>query len=490
MRIFGAAALLLLSSAFASAAPNVVVIMTDDQEDTGSMAYMPKVHSLLAEHGVTFTNSFVNLSLCCPSRASFLTGQAAHNTGIKSNSPLDGGGWDAFKEKEQDALPIWLKAKGYTTALIGKYLNRYGQQSTLGSWLAWFGKYLHIDFKGAQVGNPADWVPTGWDLWYAFTGSRVRYFDYSINDNGAILDFGHRPSDYSTDVLKDRAVRFIADQSGTAAPFFMLIAPKAVHAQGERAIPSPRYEHTFEDVRLPTSPAFNEQDLSKKAIRAPRLREETKAKLEKNYRAELQSLQSVDDLVEAVVSALQSAGKLDDTVIVYTSDNGFLYGDHRLTGKAAPYEGSIKVPLIVRGPGIPQNETRDQLVNNLDVAAAIEAFADAAPGLAPDGRSLTPLFIDAHAPWRSALLVEGPLNRFDKPANHFGAVRTATRKYVKYDGGFEELYDLTADPYELRNEADNSLYASDLAALRSLYGTLKSCAGASCWVPRHRLDAH
>jgi N-acetylglucosamine-6-sulfatase len=141
------------------------------------------------------------------------------------------------------------------------------------------------------------------------------------------------------------------------------------------------------------SSAFNERDSSKKVMRAPRLREETKAELEKNYRAELQSLQSVDDLVEAVVSALQSAGKLDDTVIVYTSDNGFLYGDHPLTGKAAPYEGSIKVPLIVRGPGIPQNETRDQLVaNNLDVAAAIGAFADAARSVAPDGRSLTPLF--------------------------------------------------------------------------------------------------
>jgi N-acetylglucosamine-6-sulfatase len=481
MRMIGAALLLLSSTTVAAAAPNIVVIMTDDQEDTGSMAYMPKVHALLAEHGVTFTNSFVNVSLCCPSRASFLTGQSAHNHGIRSNSPVDGGGWDAFKDREPDALPVWLKAKGYTTALVGKYLNRYGQQSTLGSWLAWLGKYLGIDFKSPEVGNPADWVPPGWDLWYAFTGSRVRYFDYSINENGTILDFGHRARDYSTDVLKERAVRFIAEQSGTAAPFFMLIATKAVHAQGERAIPAPRHEHALENVRLPTDPAFNQQEPSKQVMRAPRVKDE--AALEQNYRAELQSLQSVDDLVEAVVSALQSAGKLDDTLIIYTSDNGFLFGAHRLVGKVALYEGSIRVPLVIRGPDIPQGGTREQLVSNLDVVATIEDLALAAPGVAPDGRSLMPLFADAHAPWRSAVQIESPVTRFDHPASRFAGVRTATRKYVKYDGGFEELFDLGADPHELKNEAGNASYASDLTALRALNDALKSCAGTGCWAP-------
>ncbi len=129
MRLFAASLLLLASTTAPMAAPNIVVIMTDDQEDTGSMAYMPKLHTLVAEQGLTFTNSFVDLSLCAPSRASFLTGQAAHNTGIKANNPLDSGGWDAFKAKEDNALPVWLKGAGYTTALIGKYLNRYGQQS-------------------------------------------------------------------------------------------------------------------------------------------------------------------------------------------------------------------------------------------------------------------------------------------------------------------------------------------------------------------------
>jgi N-acetylglucosamine-6-sulfatase len=484
MRVFGALLLLLaFMTAASAAAPNIVVIMTDDQEDTGSMAYMPKLQALIAKQGVTFTNSFVDVPLCAPSRVSFLTGQAAHNTGIKANSPLDEGGWEAFRDKEPNALPVWLQKAGYKTALIGKYLNRYGQQSTYGAWLGWIGSILHIDFKRTDVGNPRDWVPPGWDLWYAFTGTRVRYYDYLINENGTILNFGDRPNDYSTDVLADRAVRFIKDQPASQDPFFLFIATKAAHAQGARAIPAPKYTQAFNDVPLPESPAFNEKDLRRKAVKAKRIHGESMDDLKKGYRAELQSLQSVDDLVEAVVAALKSAGKLDNTVIIYTSDNGFLFGEHRLVGKSAAYEESIKVPLVMRGPGIPANATRGQLVNNLDVVATILDLAGAAPGITADGRSLAPLFADADAPWRSALLIASPVNRFEPPSHRYTGVRTPTRKYVKYDGGFEELFDLSADPHELNNEAGNAPYEADLAALRRLQDTLKTCAGASCWVP-------
>ena len=140
IRLFAALLVLLASATASEAAPNIVVIMTDDQEDTGSVTYMPKLRALIAEQGVTFTNSFVDCPLCAPSRASFFTGQAAHNHGIKANNPLDEGGWAGFKPKEADALPVWLKQAGYKTALLGKYLNRYGQQSTWGAWLGWAGK--------------------------------------------------------------------------------------------------------------------------------------------------------------------------------------------------------------------------------------------------------------------------------------------------------------------------------------------------------------
>lgn len=483
MRLFAALVLLLASVTASEAAPNIVVIMTDDQEDTGSMAYMPKLHALLAEQGVTFTNSFVNLPLCAPSRASFLTGLSAHNTGIKANNPLDGGGWEAFKDKEANALPVWLDRAGYKTALLGKYVNRYGQQSSLGALLSWAGSLADVEFKGATIGNPRDWVPPGWDLWYAFTQWRARYFDYAVNENGTILQFGHRPDDYSTDVLKERAKRFIADQASKSDPFFMVIATKAVHAQGSRAIPAPRDAKDLEEVKLPTGPSFNRKDASHKALRTRFVQGVSKAKLAKAYRAELQTLQSVDDLVEAVVDALKSAGKLDDTLIVYTSDNGFLYGQHRLIGKSAPYEESIKVPLVMRGPGIPKDETRTALVNNLDVVATIAELAGVSPGYALDGRSLVPLFADPNAPWRSALLIESPVSRVQSPKVRFTGVRTATLKYVRYDSGFEQLFDLKTDPYELKNEAGAPHYARELASLRSLNATLKTCAGDACFVP-------
>jgi N-acetylglucosamine-6-sulfatase len=475
-------ALLLASKTAVFGAPNIVVILTDDQEDTGSMAYMPKVHSLLAEQGLTFTNSFVNLSLCAPSRASFLTGLSAHNTGIKANNPIDGGGWQAFKDREANALPVWLDRVGYKTAFLGKYVNHYGQQSNFGALLSWAGNLANVELKGPNIGNPRDWVPPGWDLWYAFTEWRARYFDYAVNENGPILYFDHRQSDYSTDVLKERATRFIADQASKPDPFFMLIATKAVHAQGARAIPAARYAHAFEDVTLPSGPSFNTKDGRHKA-KGTSVKGETKAKLTKAYRAELQTLQSVDDLVEAVVQALQQAGKLDDTLIVYTSDNGFLYGQHGLVGKSAAFEESIKVPLVMRGPGIAKGETRDALVNNLDVVATIAEFAGAKPGYPLDGRSLTPLFTDANAPWRSAILFESPVTRFQTPSARYIGVRTKKLKYVRYDSGYEQLFNLAKDPHELRNEAGQPRYADKLASLRSVNEKLKSCSGANCFVP-------
>jgi arylsulfatase A-like enzyme len=371
-----AALLLLLASTSApQAAPSIVVIMTDDQEDTGSMAYMPKTHALLAEKGVTFTNSFVNLPLCAPSRASFFTGQSAHNTGVKANNPVDGGGWGGFKDKEADALPVWLKKAGYRTALIGKYLNRYGQESTFGSLLSWAGSYLNINFTGPNIGNPEDWVPPGWDLWYAFTGSRARYYDYAINENESIKTFGSSAGDYSTDVLKARAVRFIKEQKGAADPFFMLVATKAAHAQGKCAIPAPQHEDAFKEVSF---------------------------------------------------------------------------------------------PFHMRGPGIPANQTRSQLVNNLDTVATIVELAGASPGVVLDGRSLKPLFADPNAPWRSAIAFESPSASFMGPSGRYTGVRTATLKYIKFENGKEKLYDLAADPHESKSRAGRKSYTGDLAGLRSL----------------------
>ena len=231
----------------------------------------------------------------------------------------------------------------------------------------------------------------------------------------------------------------------------------------------------FDDVR-DMNP---ERDKPPNVARRPSLDDTAKNHMEASYRAELQSLQSVDDLVGAVVDELQGTGKLDNTVFIYTSDNGYENGDHRLVGKNSVYEGSIKVPLVMKGPGIPKNETRSELVNNLDVVASIEEIAGVTPGIVADGRSLIPVLLDGRAPWRSAILVEGGAKRYS-------AVRTATRKYVHYVDGFEELYDLVTDPYELENKAHDPSYAGDIATLRGIHDKLKSCAGAGCWIPFHR----
>jgi arylsulfatase A-like enzyme len=493
----GVAAVLLASATAALAKPNIVVILTDDQDDTGSMAYMPKVRSMIASQGITFTNSFVSFPTCSPSRASFFTGQSAHNHGIRSNSPDKGGGWETFKSKEESTLPVWLKRAGYKTALIGKYFNGYGEQ------------------KDAE--------PPGWDHWFAFA-RRAKYYKYKIDQDGRLEEYGRDPSDYSTDVLRDKAVDFIRKSSAEAEPFFLLVATKAPHrggAKSDAATPAPRDADLFAQVTLPNLPAFNEKDLSDKppwVRRTPDLGPQAKEHFEAVYRSRLQALQAVDDLVEAIVNALRDAGKLEDTYIIYTSDNGFVYGEHRLRGKVNVYEGSIRVPLVIRGPDVPHDQTRNQLVNNLDVVATIEQRAGVTPGLVPDGRALTPLFVDANAPWRSAIPIEGghelasEEGRRGRKSQAAGAgeqswlewikqklrayglgssgsgrlfygVRTQTRKYVRYGDGFEELYDLEADPYELDNKAKDPGYASDLARLRGINDRLKSCTGDGCWVP-------
>jgi arylsulfatase A-like enzyme len=487
MKLLPAALAAVLVASPAWARPNFVVILTDDQA-TGSMAYMPKVQELIAEQGVTFNNSLVNVPLCAPSRASFMTGQAAHNHGITSNRPETGGGWQEFRNRENSVLAVWLKKAGFTTAFLGKYLNGYGVKDTRKSEnadtrneqqsldvMALLRSYLGFASGGQKKKNPnRNWVPEGWDFWFAFTG-RDGYYNYPINENGTVHTYGDQASDYSTDVLKARAVRFIEAQSHSTKPFFVLIAPKTPHGETQEgkaeyaAIPSPQYKNLFTDVEIPTTPASDRRHSSAKPSGL------NKDTLKKEYQAALQSLQSVDDLVQAIVGALDKADLLNNTIIIYTSDNGFIFGEHGLRGKLVPFEGSIKVPLLMRGPGIPKDRTFNQLVSNLDVVATIIDLAGASPDVTLDGRSLAPLMADANVAWRKALLIEH--------AGFFAGVRTETKKYVVHSNGNEELYDLAADPYEIQNKIGDKREASELAALRSILNNVQTCKGTACWVP-------
>jgi arylsulfatase A-like enzyme len=440
--------------------------MADDQDDSGSLSQMPELGKLSAR-GVVFTNSFANFSLCCPSRASFLTGQAAHNSGVEGNK-LPDGGYQAFARTEGNNIGVWLQAAGYHTAIMGKLMNGYG------------------------VGDEAarTHIVPGWDEWDILSdpSGPYRYFNYTLNENGTLVSYGHNAYDYQTDVIAAKGEAFIRSSDG---PFFMLlesIAPHGTHGDddddtGFKGFPdaAPRHIGAMDRLKLRRTPDFNEKHIKDKPAAFQRQVPEFKdpGVVEASYRRRREAMLAVDDMIKRVVDTLEETGKLDNTYIIVTSDNGYSQGAHRWQGKIVLYEESIRVPLVVVGPGVPQGETRDQLVNNLDVVASIIQWSGAAPGRTLDGASLTPVLQDAATPWRSAILVE---NKHEK------GVRTKDWLYAEsntYDFGLEkEIYNLRDDPFELHNDVgsrDPETQAA-MARLAPVLAALRSCVGASCWV--------
>lgn len=460
-----------VKSLFTVNSPNIVLIMTDDQ-DVNSMSVMPKTQNLLVSQGINFVNSFVDFPVCCPSRASMITGQAAHNHKILGLVPETDGGYGKFVPTENNTLPVWLQKAGYITAHIGKYLNGYGKET-----------------------DPSH-IPPGWNAWYGLVDNYTyRYYNYIINENGKLVTYGDKESDYQTDVLAKKAVDFIISQRESSQPFFLQITPVAPHAaiisySDDNPEPAPRHKGFFKNLSLPQPPSFNEADMSDKPqfMQAhPSLSAEAIDRLAKHFRNRRESLLAVDDLVEKVVNALREANKLDNTVIIYTSDNGYFQGEHRRPGnKYLAYEESIRVPLIIRGPNIPKNETRSQMVSNLDVAATIVEIAKAIPERILDGRSLSSLFGNfSNLMWRTALLIQGADQDGTNPKAFHGryqAVRTSSYLYVDHPTtNEEELYDLTRDPYQLKSEHNNSVYSQIKKKLREILNSLRNCVGSACW---------
>lgn len=441
--------------------PNVVVIMTDDQT-VDDLRVMRNVRHLLVERGTTFDQSVVSNPLCCPSRAAFLTGQYGHNNHVQGNSVANG----ISQLDQSNTLPVWLSDAGYHTIFVGKYLNEYK-------------RFMYRR------------IPPGWSDWNA--GLQLSFFDHTMNRNGKIVRFGSRPEDYQSDVYTRIAVDAIRS-SPTGAPLFLWLSYFAPHQGGGKedsdpdnlmsTIPAPRHAARFPNVQLPRDPSFDEADVSDKpaAIRArPVFGDSTTLSMTTTYRHRLQSLLAVDEGVAKVVAALKRSGRLDDTLILFTSDNGFLQGQHRIVNhKELPYEPSIRVPLVVRGPGVPQNVHLQQLVANVDLAPTIAAAAKVVPWRDEDGRSLLPLLADPAAAWpRDVLLERGPGVTVGGP-RQYTAIRTARYVYVEYATGEKELYDLQVDPFELESKHDDPAYAQVEADLATRLATLRDCAGATC----------
>jgi N-acetylglucosamine-6-sulfatase len=413
--------------------PNVLLIVTDDQRwDT--LWSMPVVQRELVDRGVTFSDTFVSNPLCCPSRASILTGNYSHTTAVYRQKPPFGA-FETFQD--HSTLATWLHDAGYETGMFGKYLDAYQHAAITG------------------------YVPPGWDRWMAFVHSG--YYDYGLTVDGRFETHVEDPSiDYSTSVLGAAAASFI----GTAPsdrPLFVEFAPAAPH---DPATPAPEHEQDFRDLPEWRPPSYDEADISDKPAymqRLPRLSPEWMNWIDGLRRHQYQTLQSVDEQIGALLDALEETGRLDDTLIVFTSDNGLLWGEHRWMKKEVPYDEALRVPLVIRDDRLPTSvSTDDHLVLNVDLAPTIAELASV-PHPETDGQSLVPLLRDPSAPWRSDFLIEHMEGANAVPS--YCGVRTETQKFVRYQTGERELYDLADDPYELHNLANDPAHASDVQRL-------------------------
>ena len=445
----------------APAHPNILVFETDDQR-VDELKAMPNTRRLIGDEGVTFDQSFVSYSLCCPSRATFLTGQYAHNHGVLGNKPPNGG---YAKLDGRETLPVWLGRAGYTTTHLGKYLNGYGE------------------------GNPTE-IPPGWQEWQASVDpSTYRYLNFTLNENGTLHDYR---GTYKTDLYAEKATEIVRRRAAEEKPFFVWVAFPAPHTGGPREADDPKYptpavprrhRDAFASEPLPRPPSFNERDVSDKpaVIRnKPLLTQRDIRDVQELYQQRLESLLSVDEAIAKVMAALGETGELDDTLVVFTSDNGYFAGEHRVPqGKILLYEPSIRVPLIVRGPGIPHGQHSSSIVANVDLAPTFVDAADATAGRAMDGRSLLPLLANPRTPWRTDLLLEtGPSARGGQAT--YTAVRSSRYLYAEYQNGDRELYDLAKDPYELVSRHRDPAYAAVRKQLAARLKVLRTCAGPTC----------
>ncbi|MBS3079598.1 sulfatase [Candidatus Pacearchaeota archaeon] len=524
--------------------PNIVVLMVDDFDyySWKELVKSNKFPNIKRElnRGLEFENSFVVYSLCCPSRAAFLSGQYCHNNGVYGNSFIKNINgterlysglalWlteDNQTKEEYNVLPVWLKDQGYETVHIGKYLNGYG------------------------LDVPASYVPPGWSDWNGLIDpSTYQVYNYTINHNGAVIKYGNNPEDYQTDILANISVNSINKYSKIKNPFFIQITPIASHVTMNfetiaefakyflthpaelkeflssfenssvlfndyrlaflaRITPAPRHKKYIDgnifNGELPhliKKPSFNESDISDKPPIFQQLLPLTSdhaKSADEMYRYGLASIMAVDDLLGKVVYTLKKNNEYENTVIIFTSDNGYYFGEHRLTAKKIPYEEGLRVPLFISGPGVIKGKTSAPVMN-IDLTATIVELASVQANRTLDGRSLVPLLNNLTATWnRKQFLAEG-YNEVPKSDGvfvipEFQTLRilngTDDKTYIHWPNQnpdlnsteiipFDEFYDNKKDPYQLNNAAFN-LSPEQLAQYKNITSRLHSCKGEKC----------
>jgi arylsulfatase A-like enzyme len=492
--------------------PNVIVVLTDDQTVAElSPQTMPQTIKALADQGTTFTNSVVSSPLCCPSRASFLTGEYPHNSGVIDNEP----GYGALIDKSS-IIYAWLQSAGYRTGHAGRFLLNYDRPPPPDA------------LYDTDLGYAA---PAGVEDWFGYVGSQTQYTGATFSDNGTPVVAGPGKPGYSTRMINRAALDFVRDAKTDPRPFFLMVAHLAPHASnltapgpcGQGGLPIPEDDAAyapFKNLPLPKPPSFDEQKVGDKpdwVASRPHLGHERRTNLKLGLRCALSTLPTIDRGVGEVVDQLDRQGELDNTAIIFTSDNGYFFGEHRLyLNKVFPYEEALRVPLIARippsvlGPKAQRHGPPAEVsapVNNVDLTATVLDLAGAAPCTAAgacrtlDGRSLRPLLNGQRPEWsrgRTLLFQLGGHRTCgevptDRGLNNFyDALRTKRYTYVELnrvnketgecDRPEYELYDLKKDPYQLRNQAVNPAVRTPSplqAQLAARLAVLRNCAGVA-----------
>jgi len=436
--------------------PNIIFFLTDDMSSQ-HLPYMPNTRRLIFRQGASFESFHANIALCCPSRASILTGKYGHNTGILGNSYP--GGFYGFHERDEatDTYALALRQAGYHTSLMGKYLNGY--------------PYMR------SVPEPVDptYVPPGWSDWAVPTRGAFFGRNYDLNLNGRIV---HKegPGNYLGDYLNDRTLRKIRrnrDGEGLAM-FLSFFGPHNPMPASPVEKGNARLARRLSTVRVPRTPDFNERDVRDKPAfirRMPRLDRRERAALDAAFRRQVLSVKSIDRYVGEVVRELRATGQLANTYLVFTSDNGYHMGSHRLRrGKNSAYETDVRLPLAIRGPGVEPGTQVGEVTGNIDLAPTFADMAGIDLPYEHDGESLLPLAQGLTPHWRSYFLVQrGHTSTYATSARgllepapeaeqeteesipRYRSVISEGYTYVLHKSGEEELYDAREDPYQVDN---------------------------------------
>jgi N-acetylglucosamine-6-sulfatase len=517
--------------------PSFVVIQTDDQTleslyatfRTPAIRVMPNTIDMIAKRGMTFNDYYVPYPLCCPSRASLLTGRYAHSHGVKGNVQPNGGYFGfSFRAAATHNLATWLQAAGYRTIHVGKILNGYGDEP-------------YDDGKS---------VLPGWSAWHSVLKADTHhyFYGYTLNNNGVLegpygdsgtwepREYGVRddigcpfaplnglPCFHQTDMLSNIAM---AELQGTSPeqPFYLQLDYTAPHGDFRKPAgpePTPRHYDWFKGAPFPhdRSEGFAEGNVADKPsfIRGSEYLTLGEIHTYRIYwNKQLEALRDIDDGVKLILDTLGSQHRLRNTYVIFTSDNGFFFGEHRLTGgKFLAYEPATHMPFLIRGPRIRPGSESDELVANVDVAPTILELAGVEADKSIDGRSMVPFLRDPELRTLRPLLFESFVETSDinengaiaeppptrpqpgsaaaassrpagatasllAPPKDYGGIRLGPYKYIAWPNGEKELYDLEKDPNELNNIVRIPNYFPIRNYLHRELRDLEDCVGRGC----------